>query len=117
MAHLTEAEKAIHRLIAEDSFEDTCSIHTWSGYIDSFGDEQSSFTTVSGIACGIKYGKALESERGEIVVLEDEGILRLSLDTTLTEKDEITTRGIRWKIDGINTGVTVLNVNLKRLDV
>lgn len=117
MSTLSQDELFDLILVANSSFNDSCDIHTFSGYIDSYGDEIASFTTVSGIDCGFSYGKALESERGQIVIIEDEAALRLPLTQSLSVKDEITTRDVRWKVDGITEGITVLQVNLKRLDV
>lgn len=117
MAHLTDVEKTIHILIAEDSFEDVCNILVWSGYSDSYTDELDSYpVTISGVPCGFSYSKAFESERGEIVILEDEGILRLSLTQDISIKDKVEIRNRVWNVDGINEGITVKVVNLKGLD-
>jgi hypothetical protein len=116
MAHKTAAEIAIHKLIAEDSFEDTCNILVWSGYSDSYTDEVDSWpTTISGVSCGFEYKKAFESERGQLVILEDEGILRLSLTQDITLKDKVEARNKTFSVDGINEGITCLVVNLKEL--
>jgi hypothetical protein len=116
MAHLTDAERAIHIAIAEDSFEDTCNIIVWSGYSDAYTDELDSFpTTISGVPCGFKYAKAFESERGQAVIIEDEGILRLSLEQDISIKDKVEVRGKEFKVDGINEGITCLVLNLKEL--
>lgn len=116
MSHLTSAEIALHKQIAEDSFEDTCNILVWSGYSDSYTDELDSYpTTLSGIPCGFEYAKAFESERGQLVILEDEGTLRLSLDQSISTKDKVEVRDRTFTVDGINKGITCLVVNLKGL--
>lgn len=117
MAHLSDEEKAVHILIAEDSFEDTCNILVWSGYADSYSDELDSWpTTISGVACGFSYKKAFESERGQPVILEDEATLRLSLEQNLSIKDKVDVRDRVFHVDGINKGITCLVVDLKGLD-
>jgi hypothetical protein len=118
MAHKTAAEITIHKLIAEDSFEDTCNILVWSGYSDSYTDGLDSWpTTISGVSCGFSYKKAFESERGQLVILEDEANLRLSLTQDITVKDKVEVRNKTFSVDGINEGITCLVVNLKELGV
>jgi hypothetical protein len=117
MTHLTDEEKTLHRQIAEDSFEDLCNILVWSGYSDSYSDGLDSWpTTISGVQCGFSYAKAFESERGQLVILEDEGILRLSLDQSISTKDKVEVRDRLFTVDGINEGITCLIVNLKGLE-
>lgn len=118
MSHLTSAEKAVHKAIAEDSFEDTCNIMVWSGYSDSYTDELDSYpTTLSGVSCGFDYSKSMKDERGQIVVLEDEATLRLSKDQDISIKDKVVARGKTFTVDGINEGITVQVINLKELEV
>lgn len=117
MAHKTPEEIAVHILIAEDSFEDTCNILVWSGGSDSYTDELDYWpTTISGVPCGFEYKKAFESERGQVVILQEEAILRLSLDQDITVKDKVDVRGKEFHVDGINEGITCLVVDLKELD-
>jgi hypothetical protein len=116
MAHKTAAEIAEHILIAEDSFEDTCNIMVWSGYSDAYTDELDSWpTTLSGVLCGFAYKKAFESERGQLVILEDEAVLRLSLEQDISVKDKVEVRNKTFSVDGINEGITVKVVDLKEL--
>lgn len=116
MSHLTPAEKAVHILIAEDSFEDTCDIYTFSGLIDSYGDEQSFFTVTSGVSCGFSYGKASEDERGQTVILQADAVLRLSLAQPISVKDKVDVRNKFYTVDGVTDGITVKVVELKELD-
>lgn len=117
MAHLTVLDKATHKAIAEDSFEDTCNILVWSGSSDSYTDEIDTWpTTISGVECGFSYKKALESERGQIVILEDEATLRLSLDQAISVKDKVEVRNTTFSVDGYIDGSTVKVVNLKKLE-
>lgn len=117
MAHLTEQEKTIHKLIAEDSFEDVCNILVWSGYSDNYTDELDSYpTTISGVPCGFSYGKAFEAERGQVVILEDVGTLRLSLEQDISIKDKVEVREKLFSVDGINNGSTCKVINLKALE-
>lgn len=117
MSHLSPVEKAVHKLIAESSFEDTCNILVWSGGSDSYTDELDTWpTTISGVSCGFSYRKAFQSERGQVIILEDEGILRLSLDQDLSIKDKVEVRNKTFSVDGINEGSTVKVVNLKELE-
>lgn len=117
MPHLTDAERAVHKQIAEDSFEDTCNILVWSGYADSYTDELDSWpTTISGVLCGFEYKKAFESERGQPIILQDEGILRLSLEQEISIKDKVEVRNKTFHVDGINEGITCLVVDLRELE-
>lgn len=118
MSHLSLDEKTIHRQIAEDSFEDTCNILVWSGYSDSYTDELDSYpTTISGVSCGFRYNKSMKDERGQVVILEDEATLRLSLNQTISDKDKVEIRNKTFTVDGVNEGITCLIVALKELEV
>jgi len=117
MSHLTEREKLVQKAIAEASFEDTCNILVWSGYSDNYTDELDSYpTTASGVSCGFTYGKSMENERGQIVILESEAILRLSLEQELSVKDKVEVRNKIFFVDGVTEGSTVKVVNLKELE-
>lgn len=115
MSHLSNAEKAIHILIAEDSFEDTCNLYTFSGYIDSYGDEIASYAVTSGISCGFSYNSAMKDERGQAVILEADAVLRLSLNQDISIKDKVDVRSKFYTVDGVIKGSTVTVVELKEL--
>lgn len=117
MSQITALEKTVHKQVAELSFEDTCNILVWSGYSDGYSDGLDSYpTTISGVACGFAYGKSLEAERGQIVILESEAILRLSLDQELSIKDKIEVRNKTFSVDGITEGYSCKVINLKELE-
>lgn len=117
MTNKTAAEIEVHKQIAESSFEDTCNILVWSGYSDDYTDELDSYPiTISGIACGFSYGKAFKSERGQVVILEDEGKLRLSLTQAISVKDKVEVRNSVFVVDGINNGITCKVIDLKKLE-
>lgn len=117
MTQLTVLEKTVHKAVAELSFEDTCNILVWSGSSDAYTDEIDTYpTTISGVPCGFKYGKSLESERGQVVVLEADAILRVSLDQDVSIKDKIEVRNKTYSVDGITDGITCKVINLKELE-
>jgi hypothetical protein len=116
MSQLTVLEKETHKAVAELSFEDTCNILVWSGYSDGYTDELDRYPVIiSGIPCGFSYAKAWKSERGQVVILDADVILRVSLTQDLSIKDKVEVRGKTYHVDGIQEGITVKVVYLKEI--
>ena len=101
---------------AESSFNDLCDIHTPTITYNSFGEPKKEFATTSDVECGFNPSNAEQTNRGQLITLDCDAILRLALTQSISAKDEITCRGVRYKIDGITIGNTVKRITLKRTD-
>jgi hypothetical protein len=112
MRKFTTTEKNRMNSTAESTFNDSCDIHTYSGQYSN-GEMISSFTTTSGVDCGFDYRPQYRDERGQLVIIEADAILRLDTDQSIKVRDEITVRETRFIVDGVNVGRTCKVVALK----
>lgn len=115
MRKFTVVEKTRMSSIAESTFNDSCDIHTYSGQYSN-GEIQNSFTTTSGINCGFDYKPQFRNEKGQLVILESDAVLRLDSDQSIQVKDEVTVRDTRFIVDGVNIGRTCKVISLKELN-
>jgi hypothetical protein len=123
MATLLTGNLAMIKSAAESSFFDSCSIHTPTTTLTNLGTQSKSFSTSSNIRCGFNpndsdktFQKQSASGNQQFSTFNHDGILRLSLDQAITPQCEITVRGIRYRIDGINTGISCKILKLKKVD-
>lgn len=117
MPKLSRAELDDLIIAAEDSFNDTCTIRSDTGTTtDSYGEETDTFTEYEEIECGFSYGPESENERGQIVTLDADAVLRVSLDQAIGERDQVICRGETWQVDGVIDGRTARIVSLKKAE-
>lgn len=116
MPNLSPAERSELSAIAEDTFYETCTIHSATTSQSTFADTKKSYVDIEDVPCGFVSGPEMQNERqsNQLVTLDVDAILRLSLDQDIKEIDEVTCRGRRFQVDGIVVGLTVKIVNLKR---
>jgi len=116
MPKLSDAEKADMIIAAEDSFNDTCTIHVLAVPVrDGYSEEVLAYTDLEEVECGFSSGPEYENERGAVVTLDADAILRLSLDQAISVKDEVTVRDERYTVDGVLDGRTARIVALKKM--
>lgn len=115
MPKLTAGEKAQMIVDANDSLNDLCTIHyAVIGQANEYGEELPTYTDQANIECGFSYTPEMTNERGQIVTLDADAVLRLKLTQAIDTKDQVTVRGKRWNVDGVIDGRTVRVVALKR---
>jgi hypothetical protein len=103
--------------VANQSMSDLCDIHIANlPTSDSFGQSKKAFTTTSNVPCGFNPSNSERTNRGQLITEDCDAIMRLPLTQSLTSKDEVTCRDIRYKVHGITIGNTVKRVTLKRTD-
>ena len=90
MKKFTTGELASMRDIQVDSLQDTCNIGTYAVTYDSYGAPVETFTTVSGVACGVEMTGGIERRNGQLIITDTDTNIRLPLGTSIGIKDLIT---------------------------
>jgi hypothetical protein len=117
MPKLSQSEKDEMIIAAEDSFNDTCTVHADTGTsTNSYAEETDTYTDRANISCGFSYTPEYQNERGQIITLDADAVLRVSLDEEIGERDQVTVRDVRWDVDGVIDGRTVRVVALKKVE-
>ena len=109
MPNLSEQERLDFIQIAEETFNDECTIRQWTGTTkDELNQRHDVFTLIEHVPCGFgPPGKPFEREVDQATVLQADALLRVSLDQDLSVKDEVIVRGRTYKVDGVIDGITV----------
>ena len=106
---------------AEATFNDECTLRRATGFTqDAYGQRRATYTVYEHVSCGFSISGGPEAsvfqrELGQVVLLQSDAILRVSLEQDISVKDEVTVRGSTYQVDGIHIGRTVKLVPLKRL--
>jgi SPP1 family predicted phage head-tail adaptor len=117
MPKLSQAELDDMILATEDSFNDVCTIRADTGTsTNSYGEETDTYTEQARVACGFSYKPEYENERGQLITLDADAVLRVSLDQAIGERDQVIVRGLRWHVDGVIDGRTARIVALKKTE-
>jgi hypothetical protein len=119
MSGLTANDLAEMAETVEAAFTDTATVHAFiSATQNSLGELEPSFLDVLGVACSIAYQSRYQytNERGQVITLDCDALFRCSKSVDLEPRDEITTRGRRYKVDGLVEGRSVLIATLKAVD-
>lgn len=121
MRKLTTGEK--DRMIAEavTSFNDLCDIYHWVTAIDSLSGQvlESGYDSTPSLntACGFSAGAQQRNERGQIVTIDADAVLRVAQGTTIAIKDKIIARSVSYIVDGIIPGRNVTIANLVEIKI
>lgn len=101
-------------LTAEESLLETCTISrkTITGYV--LGESTFTTTTQNNIPCGFQNQSSKFSTNDNFPVVEYDAILRVKLTQSVELADEITVRDTLFTVVGIQTGMTVQTVYVKR---
>ena len=89
---------------------------------DSYGDVVYSGVTVSGISCGFEFTGGKKYEKGELVLVDCDAVVRLPVTTTinsddtviLTQKAGVTHNQTFTVMESPRYNSSVIHVNLKR---
>jgi hypothetical protein len=116
MRKLSTTEKTRMTSTQVESFNDTCIIHSPTFTQDSLGERTATWTNSSSISCGFNPSNAVKNYKGEIISLDCDAVLRLSITETISVNHEVTVRSVRYKVNGITQGNSVNIITLKRSD-
>ena len=120
MRSLTTGEK--NRMIAEavTSFNDLCDIYHFAITTDSLsGEVLEGYDSTPSLntACGFSAGPQQRNERGQIVTIDADAVLRVAQGTNIAVKDKIIARSVTYIVDGIIPGRNVTIGNLKEIKI
>lgn len=117
-ANLSQPQKDFMISIAETSLNDLCTIRRKTSETKSpYNDILPAYTDEENVPCGISYGTATyKNEVNQVVILETEVILRLKLSEEIDTDDLVIARDVTYTVDGIDKGLTLKIVSLKRLE-
>ena len=118
MRHISTGEQARMVSTATSSFNDLCDIYHWTGTVDSLSGEvlngyDSSPTLAS--ECGFSVGPQFRNERGQIITIDADAILRTA--QSIKVKDKVIARSVTYIVDGVTPGRDVTICKLQEIKI
>jgi len=114
MRALATAEKDRMTEAVEESFNDTCSLQARASTSqDSFGDVLITYASALNVPCSFSTKPEYRNERGEIVTLDCDAVMRVSRGEIVAIFDKATFEGKTYEIDGVIVLRTAKLVSLK----
>ena len=107
MRKLTTGEVARMTTTQEESFNDQVTRYAKTSGQDSLGQLVDSFDTGNLIYAGLSTEKQYRNERGEIVTIDSDAVLRVAASQTIAVGDKIVGRAITFYVDGVQIGRNV----------
>jgi hypothetical protein len=110
MRKLSTPEVARLTATEVESLNDLCDIYHFNGTADSLGEITNSWDTGTfSVACGFQeqIAKQARSERGQVVVIDVAGLLRVPTTQSMNVQDKVMVRSNTYYVDNILPGLTV----------
>lgn len=107
MRKLSTAEVARMTATQVESFNDQVTIFRHVSGQDSVGEVMDSFDTGNLIWSGLSTMKQFRNERGEIVTLDADAVLRVAAAQGIAVADKVVGRGVTYFVDGVQEGRNV----------
>lgn len=117
MRKLTTAEVARMTTTQEESFNDQVTLFHHTTGQDSLGELVDSFDTGNLIWGGLSTEKEYRNERGQIVTIDADAVLRVAASQSVAVKDKVIGRGVTYFVDGVQPGRHVQIVALKEIRI
>ena len=112
---ISSSELADMIAAAEASLNDLCTLLAKTGSTtDEYSQVIDTYTTYEEVPCGFLTKEEFQNERGQIVTLDADALLRVSLDQAVSARDVVICRDMRFDVDGVVDGRTVRIVSLKQ---
>jgi hypothetical protein len=107
--HIDSLELARMTGSAVESLNDRCDRYAFVGSTDSTTGEVllSWDTGTFAIRCGFVEANEIRNERGQIITIDADAILRVPQTQALTVQDKIIARGKTYAVDGVTPGRNV----------
>jgi hypothetical protein len=118
MRHISAGEQARMVATAVSSFNDLCDIYHWVSSVDSLSGEilngyDSNPTMAS--ECGFNPGPQFRNERGQIITIDADAVLRTA--ASIKVKDKVIARTVTYIVDGVTPGRDVTIAALKEIKI
>jgi hypothetical protein len=107
MRKLTSGEVARMTTTQEESFNDQVMLFSHTSGQDSLGQVIDSFDSGNLIYAGLSTEKQYRNERGEIVAIESDAVLRVAASQSIAVGDKVIGRNVTFSVDGIQIGRNV----------
>lgn len=119
MRAIGSAELARMTTTQEESMNDLCDIYRATHYQDSTtGQLMDSFDSGTfNVACGLAIGNEYRNERGQIVTIDADAVLRLAAGQGLSIGDKVIARGKTYFADGVSLGHNIQIVKLQEIRI
>jgi hypothetical protein len=118
MRKLTAGEVVRMTASQVESFNDTCILfrHT-SGQDTDTGEVGDSFDSGATISCGFVESQEYKNERGQIITIDADALLRLPYTQGVAVMDKVTTHGKTYIVDGVMPGRNVKTAKLLEISI
>ncbi len=107
MRKLSSAEVTRMTATQEESFNDQVTRYAHTSGQDSLGQVIDSFDTGNLIYAGLSTEKQYRNERGEIVTIDSDAVLRVAASQSIAVGDKIIGRNVTFYVDGVQIGRNV----------
>jgi hypothetical protein len=107
MRKLKTGEVARMTATQEESFNDQVTLFSHTSGQDSLGQVIDSFDSGNLIYGGLSTEKQYRNERGEIVTIESDAVLRVAASQSIAVGDKIIGRNVTFYVDGVQIGRNV----------
>lgn len=117
MRKLTTPEVARMTTTQGESFNDQVTLYGYTQSQDSLGQFTDNYDSGSLIDCGLLTQAQYLNERGQVVTIDADAILRVATTQTVNLKDKVIGRGVTYYVDGVQPGRHVHIVALKEIRI
>jgi head-tail adaptor len=115
MRKLTAGEVARMTTTQEESFNDQVTLFSKTSGQDSLGQVIDSFDSGNLIYAGLSTEKQQRNERGEIVTIESDAVLRVATSQSIAVGDKVNGRNVTFYVDGVQIGRNVKIATLQEI--
>ena len=115
MRKLTTGEVSRMTATQEESFNDQVTRYAKTSGADSLGQMIDSFDSGNLIYAGLSTEKQYRNERGEIVTIESDAVLRVAASQTIAVGDKVMGRNVTFYVDGVQVGRNVKIASLQEI--
>jgi hypothetical protein len=107
MRKLSTGEVARMTQSHTESMNDQVTLYAKTSGQDSLGQVIDSFDSGNLIYAGLSTEKQYRNERGEIVTIESDAVLRVAASQTIAVGDKVIGRSVTYSVDGVQIGRNV----------
>ena len=119
MRKLTAGEVTRMTASQVESFNDSCSLYHQAITTDSdTGEQIVGFDSGTfSVACGFVEASEYRNERGQIITIDADALLRLPSTQAIAVQDKVVTHGKTYAVDGVTPGRHVQIVKLTEIKI
>jgi hypothetical protein len=117
MRKLTTAEVTRMTGTQLESFNDQVTLYEHTSGQDSLGEMTDSFDSGDVIDCGLLTAKQYRNERGQVITIDADAVLRVAMGQIINVGDKVVGRGVTYLVDGVQPGRNVKIVPLMEITI